>query len=262
MTETVAGEGIIIATPVVARSAYVPITNRRRAGAILAVALVYAAALLLLLSRAAPPPAEPFRQRSDTITLLPLSPPDDPEPPAPPAARAPDTPAAPIPPPPPTRPAIAPPAATAPSALAPSAPSAPPPAAASPPGVATAPIIAGEGDAPYDLDTGAGGGAGFVPPRWLHKVTNDEFFPLVDPELLQASLEVDYRMQCTIALSTRVQCRVLKEAPFYPGLRRAVMAAVPLLRMAPAKRDGRLVDGQRVEFWWRISVTHGDVQLR
>lgn len=259
MTESVAGEGIIIATPLVARSSYVPITNRRRAVAIGAVALVYAAALLVLLTRAAPPPAAPLRERSDTITLLPLSPPDDPEPPAPPAARAPDAPAAPIPPPTPTQPAIAPSAATAPSALAPSA---PPPAAAPPPGVATAPIIAGEGVPPYDLDTGAGGGAGFVPPRWLHKVTNDEFFPLVDPDLLQASLEVDYRMQCIIALSTRVQCRVLKETPFYPGLRRAVLAAVPLLRMAPARRDGRLIDGQRVEFWWRISVTHGDVQLR
>lgn len=258
MTTAVAASAMTVAMPA-ERSRYVPITNRRRAVAVGAVALLYAAALLLLLTRAPTPPAAPVRERSDTVTLLPLSPPEDPEPAAPPPGRAPDIRPAPIPPPTQIRPVIAPPAVAAPSTLAPPA---PPPAAASPPGAATAAIVAGEGDAPYDLDTGAGGGAGFVPPRWLHKVTNDEFFPLVDPELLQASLEVDYRMQCTIALSTRVQCRVLKETPFYPGLRRAVMAAVPLLRMAPARREGRLVDGQRVEFWWRISVTHGDVQLR
>ncbi len=156
--------------------------------------------------------------------------------------------------------------AVAPPDPAPRAPAPVPAPAAAPPAAPLAgsgPIIAGEGDAVFDLDTGSGGGApGFMPPRWVHKVTNDEFFPLVDEDLLQASLEVDYRMQCTIALDTRVKCRVLREVPFYPGLRRAVLAAVPLLRMAPGRRDGRPIDGQRIEFLWRITVDRGDVRLR
>jgi hypothetical protein len=85
---------------------------------------------------------------------------------------------------------------------------------------------------------------------------------LVDPELMQLELEVEYRVQCTIALDARVACRVLREVPFYPGLRRAIQAAVPLLRIAPPKRDGRPIEGQRVEFNWRVTVSHGDLRLR
>lgn len=233
---------------------YVPITNRRRAATMAGVALLYLAALLLLLrigtEQLPPPPVA--RDRAVTVIQLPVDAPPEPEAPPKPDARVEQPQAlAPAPQPEPLRPV--PPLPTA----------APIPQPAKlPPATATGPITAGEGDAVYDLDAGGGGGAGFVPPRWVHKVTNDEFFPLVDPELMQGSLEVDYRMQCTIALNTRVQCRVLKETPFYPGLRRAVLAAVPLLRMAPGKRDGRPIDGQRVEFLWRITVSRGDVTLR
>ncbi|MBA3879880.1 MAG: hypothetical protein C0500_09210 [Sphingobium sp.] len=238
------------------RAAYVPITNRRRAVSIALVAALYIAALVILLTvRQAISPPPPVRDRPIVVTLLPLDKPPEPEAPRPldrPTERA-RTQA----PQPAVRPTVdAPPPLPSPRPLP-----APAPAVAAPP-AATGPIAAGEGDAVYDLDSGGGGSPGTVPPRWLHKVTDDEFFPLVDPELMQGSLEVDYRMQCAIALSTRVTCRVLKETPFYPGLRRAVLAAVPLLRMAPGKRDGRPIDGQRVEFRWRITVTHGDVILR
>ena len=215
------------------RAAYVPITNRRRAVA----------------------PPQPARDRPVVVTLLPLDKPPEPEavrPPERPTERArtqaPQPAALPTVDAPPPLPSLRPLPAPASAVAAPPAP--------------TGPIAAGEGDAIYDLDSGGGGSPGTVPPRWLHKVTNDEFFPLVDPELMQGSLEVDYRMQCAIAVSTRVTCRVLKETPFYPGLRRAVLAAVPLLRMAPGKRDGRPIDGQRVEFLWRITVTRGDVIVR
>ncbi len=237
----------------IAHGGYVPITNRRRAVSIAIVGALYALALLVLLTIWEVTAPAPTADLPVVVTLLPLNKPPEPEAPRPAdnrtersRAQAP-------------QPAIAPPIATPP----PAAPLQPLPAAAAPsPPAATGPIMAGEGDAVYDLDSGGGGSPGAVPPRWVHKVTNDEFFPLVDPELMQASLEVDYRMQCTIALSTRVTCRVLKETPFYPGLRRAVLAAVPLLRMAPGKRAGRPIDGQRVEFLWRITVEQGDVRLR
>ncbi len=230
------------------RAAYVPITNRRRALTIVIVAGLYLAVMLALLT---------FRQRISrpvadaapiTVTLLPSPEPTQPTPRRDPAIAKPRAQS--------PKPAIAPvPLPTVPVTVA-----AP---LASPPPAATGPIKAGEGDAVYDLDNGGGGGgAGFVPPHWVHKVTDDEFFPLVDEDLMRQSLEVDYRMQCTIALDTRVQCRVLREVPFYPGLRRAVLAAVPMLRMAPGKRDGRAIDDQRVEFLWRIVVDHGGVTLR
>lgn len=241
------------------RAAYVPITNRRRAVSIAIVVALYALGLLMLWTVREVTDPEPTRDRPVVVTLLPLDKPPEPEAPRPPErpterartqAPQPDTP----------QPATPQPATPPP----PAASLRPLPAAAAPPSppAATGPITAGEGDAVYDLDSGGGGSPGSVSPRWVHKVTNDEFFPLVDPELMQASLEVDYRMQCTIGLNTRVTCRVLKETPFYPGLRKSVLAAVPLLRMAPGKRDGRPIDGQRVEFLWRITVERGDVRLR
>ncbi len=235
------------------RTAYVPITNRRRAVSVGIVAALYAVGLLVLLTVREREQSAPSRDTPVTVVLLPLD-----KLPEPKAER-------PLPLPPERARTQAPqPAAVRPIEAPPPVPAARPlPAAAAPsPPAATGPITAGEGDAVYDLDTGGGGSPGGTPPRWVHKVTNDEFFPLVDEELLQSSLEVDYRMQCTIALSTRVTCRVLKEVPFYPGLRRAVLAAVPMLRMAPGKRDGRPIDGQRVEFLWRITVARGDVSLR
>ncbi|OYY92033.1 MAG: hypothetical protein B7Y45_00635 [Sphingomonas sp. 28-66-16] len=241
---------------------YVSINNRRRALAFAGVAAVYLAIILIFIGIRERAPQRLVREAPMTITLLPLDPPEKPAPardlaiekprpqrpapPAPPVAKALPRPAPPPPAPQRAMPAVPPPL-----------PAPPPPAAAA------GPIRAGEGDAVYDLDSGAGGGQpGSVPPRWLRKVTNDEFFPLVDEDLLQASLEVDYRMECTISLDTRVKCRVLREVPFYPGLRRAVLAAVPMLRMAPGKRDGRPIDQQKVEFLWRITVDRGDIRLR
>lgn len=240
---------------------YRPITPRRRAISVALVLLVYALviALLIIGAREVAPQIVGADKRPISITMIPLdklAPPPKratPKPP-PPAAAPPQAPsAATTTPPPPTQ---APGRAPSP----PPAPAAPAPAAATP--APNAPIFAGEGDPIYDLDTGTGGGGLSAPPRWVHKPSNDEFFPLVDPDLMALDLEVDYRMQCTIGLDSRVKCRVLKETPFYPGLRRAILAAVPVIRMAPPRRDGRPVDQQRVEFWWRVTVSHGGIALR
>lgn len=240
---------------------YRPITPRRRAISVALVLALYAIviALLLLAAREAAPERVGAERPPISITLIPLeklAPPPPRATPKPPAATPPRsaTPPAAITPPPPPPPTVG--RAPAP----PPAANAAPPAAASP--APAAALVAGEGDPAYDLDTGAGGGGLSAPPRWIRKATNDEFFPLVDPELMALDLEVDYRMQCTIGLDTRVKCRVLRETPFYPGLRRAILAAVPLLRMAPPKRDGRPVDQARVEFLWRVTVSHGGIALR
>ena len=240
--------------------AYAPTTSRERGRALACVVAVLALLLALLLVRWAPPASQLLRERTTVVTLLPLDRPNEPPKPKPetrteraaaaasaPPARAspPPTPAAPPPPP----------------ARAPAERAAPAPVAPAAPGAAAAPLP-GAGEAIYDLDRGGGALPGYAPPRWLHKATDEEFFPLVDPELMQLELEVEYRVQCTIALDARVACRVLREVPFYPGLRRAIQAAVPLLRIAPPKRDGRPIEGQRVEFTWRVTVSHGDLRLR
>jgi len=130
---------------------------------------------------------------------------------------------------------------------------APPLPAAPPSAVATGPIVAGESDPVFDLDHGGGGGSGTAP-RWVRKVSNDEFFTLMDPVLLRAPLEVELQMLCTLSLDGRAKCQVLREVPFYPGLRRAVLQAVPMIRIAPGKRDGRAIDQQRVSFIWRVTI--------
>lgn len=242
------------------RSVYVPITNRRRVTTLALVAALYALAVIAILGVREAIVHPVARDAPLKVILFPLDTPPKPLPP-----RAQEKPRARSQQPPAPAPAVAravspPPVPTLGHLPAPSAQPAPP-KAITPPGPPT-PIIAGEGDAVYDLDAGGGGTPGFVPPRWIRKVTNDEFFPLVDEELMRQSFEVDYRMQCVISLSTRVSCRVLREVPFYPGLRRAVLAAVPILRMAPGRRDGRPIDGQRVEFLWRITVERGDVTIR
>ncbi|MFA5988884.1 MAG: hypothetical protein WC803_04675 [Sphingomonas sp.] len=132
--------------------------------------------------------------------------------------------------------------------------SAPAPAAPAPT-LAGQDLAAAQDDTVFNLDTGAGaGGPGFTPPHWVHKVTDEEFFPLLDEELLQGRLEVELQMQCVIALDAHMQCKVLKEWPVYPGIRRAVRQATPLLRMAPGKRFGRPIANQQVQFLWRIQI--------
>lgn len=248
-------------TIAIERTAYVAITPRRRAISVALVLALYAIVVALLVIGTRAPPAQPVGAERPpiSITMIPLdklAPPPPRASPKPPAATTPPQPVTPpaaiTPPPPPVAVGRAP-------APPPAANAAPPSAAASAP---TTALVAGEGDPAYDLDTGAGGGGLSAPPRWIRKATNDEFFALVDPELMTLDLEVDYRMQCTIGLDTRVKCRVLREVPFYPGLRRAILAAVPLLRMAPPKRDGRPVDQARVEFLWRVTVSHGGIALR
>ncbi len=132
-------------------------------------------------------------------------------------------------------------------------PSPPAPAAAPPASAPGSPVEAGEEI--FNIDTGQGaGGPGFLPPRWIHKVTDDEFFPLVDEQLLRTKLEVELQMLCTVALDARMTCEVLREWPVFAGLRRAVRQAVPLLRMAPPKRNGHPVANQRVSFLWRVTI--------
>lgn len=174
------------------------------------------------------------------VTLLPLDEPAEPPAtaPAPPTPARSDARAAPV------SPAPAPPPR-------PSVDAAPP---ATPPTAPSQAEAGADDGTVYDIDTGAGGGPGLTPPHWVHKVTDEEFFPLVDEELLRGRLEVELRMACTVALDTRVACEVLREWPVYPGIRRAVRQAVPLLRMAPGKRNGRPIADQRVTFLWRINV--------
>ncbi|WP_294102527.1 hypothetical protein [Sphingomonas sp.] len=269
------------------RSGYLAITHRRRAVTVALVGFLYIiVALILLGQRAIVPdrldPVEPI-----VVTLLPVLPP--PEPPvtervkqrqvqrsangaqsvrptrvtvdAPPRLTV-------------SSPASAPaPATVAPTPLPPvpdvtAVLSAPAVAVANPGGgdrVDNGASGTGEGSRGVGGNNGGGGGGGapnLESPHWLHKVSDDELLTLFNGRLPASNIEVDFRMRCTIALSTRMTCRVLKETPFYPGLRRAVLAAVPLLRMAPGKRDGRPIDGQRVEFLWRITVGRGDVTPR
>ncbi|MBX9859824.1 MAG: hypothetical protein K2Y20_09575 [Sphingomonas sp.] len=102
-------------------------------------------------------------------------------------------------------------------------------------------------------DSGGGGGTIPLPPRWLHRPTNEELLPLLPQSLRRVAFTANFLMRCKVALNTRLKCRVLKEVPYRHGLRRAVIDAVPLLRIAPATLAGRPIDGQEVEFWWRIT---------
>lgn len=187
------------------------------------------------------------------VTLLPDSRPSKPRAPPPrpagqPAPPAPRTPAAPVP------PKASPDDATPSPATRPQPRPAPPAQSAAPPeNTPGNPVEAGEEI--FNIDTGQGaGGPGFLPPRWIHKVTDDEFFPLVDEQLLRTRLEVELQMLCTVALDARMTCEVLREWPVFAGLRRAVRQAVPLLRMAPPKRNGHPVANQRVSFLWRVTI--------
>lgn len=254
---------MVAASPAASVPGYAPIGARQRLAAGLCVALVVALLLALALWRWAPAVQQLAPERPITVTLLPLDRPQDPAKPrldprteraraatvTPPAAPKPPPPSDPTPPPPAPGAAVRPPA---PAAAA--APSPPAPAANAP--------LPGAGEAIYDLDRGGGGAPGYSPPRLLHMITNEEFFPHVDPDLMAEEFQVLYRLQCTIALDARASCRVLSEVPFYPGLRRALLTTLPLLRIAPARRDGRPIDGQRVEFNIRVTVTHGGVVLR
>lgn len=111
--------------------------------------------------------------------------------------------------------------------------------------------IAGTGEGTGQGD-GAGGSASSA--RWLHQVTNDELLRFVPSNLLKGPIQASFLMRCKVALMNVLSCRIADEKPYYPGLRRAVLDAVPLMRIKPGQRGGRPIENDRVQFVWRINV--------
>ncbi|OYY71847.1 MAG: hypothetical protein B7Y47_06190 [Sphingomonas sp. 28-63-12] len=107
-----------------------------------------------------------------------------------------------------------------------------------------------------DIVIGGGRSAlpGLQPPRWVRTLTDDEFFPLMDEDLWRVPMDVTFRLRCLVAADTRIDCRILSESPTIPGVRKAVLRGLPLLRMRPPMRDGRPLIDQPVEFEWRVGV--------
>ncbi len=254
------------------RPTYAPISNRQRALAALLIALVYSLVLLLLLMDRDNRVGRTVDRSRTIVELLPL-----PEPPRP----RPKEIGKKVPKPPAGAPKTVPVQVDTPAPAAVVAPldlpridltpirTAPPAAPAVLVGLAasegsntgvtgTSGGIGGD-DAGFGEDAGGEGGRGSALPHWIRKVSDDELFSLVAPDLLGTKIAAVFMMRCKIYSDTRVKCRVVKEAPSYPGLRRAVLAAVPLLRMAPGKRNGQPIDGQHVEFMWRVRSVPGRV---
>ncbi len=123
-----------------------------------------------------------------------------------------------------------------------------------PPTASTAPAVV---PAPSG-DIVMGGGrtqsppVGFAPARWVRKITDEEFFPLMQEDLWRVPMDVTFRLRCMVAADTRIDCRILSESPTIPGVRTAVLKGLPLLRMRPPMRDGRPLTDQPVEFEWRV----------
>ena len=106
----------------------------------------------------------------------------------------------------------------------------------------------------------SGGGArsvGEVPARWVHKITDDEFFPLMDEDLWHVPMDVTFRLSCLVGADTRIDCHILSEKPTIPGVRRAVLRGLPFLRMRPPLRDGKPLVDVPVEFEWRVGIHAG-----
>lgn len=181
-------------------------------------------------------------QDSFVVTLLPLTRPAEPPPGA-------DQPAATVPPPPAasTPPPIEPPRPRAPSVI-PAKPVPPPPAAFPAPKVAVAPDIT----MGVSGSQGAARIAGYVKARWVRKITDEEFFPLLDEDLWLVPMDVTFRLRCLVAADTTIDCRILSESPTIPGVRKAVLRGLPVLRMRPPMRDGRPQVDEPVEFEWRV----------
>ncbi len=93
---------------------------------------------------------------------------------------------------------------------------------------------------------------GFAPARWVRKITDEEFFPLMQEDLWRVPMDVTFRLRCLVAADMRIDCRILSESPTIPGVRTAVLKGLPLLRMRPPMRDGRPLLDQPVEFEWRV----------
>ena len=217
-------------------------TPRQRLITILLVLALHVAILFVL--TLAPAVRRVAEQASPFIVkLLPLDTTDDPTPPAPPPAGK-------------TAPAVpaevakpAPPIAATPRPSAVPVPT--PPAAPAAPAAPAVPM-APSGD--IVMRGGRAAPMGFAPARWVRKITDEEFFPLMPEDLWRVPMDVRFRLRCLVAADTRIDCRILSESPTIPGVRTAVLKGLPLLRMRPPMRDGRPLVDQPVEFEWRVGV--------
>lgn len=98
---------------------------------------------------------------------------------------------------------------------------------------------------------------GDLPARWVHKITDDEFFPLMDEDLWHVPMDVTFRLRCLVAADTRIDCHILSESPTIPGVRTAVLRGLPLLRMRPPYRGGQPLTNEPVDFEWRVGIHAG-----
>ena len=213
----------------------------RRATTLIIVLLLHAALFLaLLLTHEV---TQTLRERDPIIvTLLPVDKPGAPEPKTEPLPQ-PD------------------PAKAAPKSQAQATPP-PVPAPDQKPKPVTAPAHAAASASPDITLSGgnSGGGArsvGEVPARWVHKITDDEFFPLMDEDLWHVPMDVTFRLSCLVGADTRIDCHILSEKPTIPGVRRAVLRGLPFLRMRPPLRDGKPLVDVPVEFEWRVGIHAG-----
>lgn len=215
---------------------------RRRASTLaIVIALHLGIGFLLMLTptvRRLTQEATPF-----VVRLLPLNSSEAPEPlaappaaPAPPVKPAPATPATPAKPTPPVTVTPRPSAVPLPS----------------PPSAPAAPLARPAPDGDITMGGGRAAPLGFAPARWVRKITDEEFFPLLAEDLWRVPMDVRFRLRCNVAADTRIDCRILSESPTIPGVRTAVLRGLPILRMRPPMRDGRPVLDQPVEFEWRV----------
>lgn len=223
---------------------YAAITPRQRLFTILLVLALHLAVIALLMlvpaARRVVIENSPF-----IVKLLPLDAADAPAPSAPPPPSASSAPAptkpAPVPPvrpdAPPVKPSPAPLPVPRPVDLLPAAPPAP---------------TLGSGD--IVMRGGRSVQPGLQPARWVRKITDDEFFPLMDEDLWRVPMDVTFRLRCLVAADNQIDCRILSESPTIPGVRKAVLRGLPLLRMRPPMRDGVPLTDQPVEFEWRVGV--------
>lgn len=224
---------------------YAAITPRQRLFTILLVlALHFGLIALLMLApavRRVVAEGTPF-----VVKLLPLPSNEEPALPAPSAPQPPVAKPQPTPPAEATKPA--PPVSVTPRPSAIPVPT--PPAAPPAPATMTAP----NGDIVMGSGRGRAAPVGFAPARWVRKITDEEFFPLMPEDLWRVPMDVTFRLRCNVAADTRIDCRILSESPTIPGVRTAVLKGLPLLRMRPPMRDGRPLVDQPVEFEWRVGV--------
>ncbi len=127
-----------------------------------------------------------------------------------------------------------------------------PPVTVQPPAPAAADITLSGG-----TKSGNGRSVGDSPARWVHKITDDEFFPLMSEDLWHVPMDVTFRLRCLVAADTRIDCHILSETPTIPGVRTAVLHGIPLLRMRPPLRNGQPLTDVPVEFEWRVGIHAG-----